>query len=166
MKRKSKERNYAVEEASVKKPETLDAFQVEKEFADILNYERKQRNHLLGDFAGESYKIPDNIMERLVELPKAYDVQKDNILYASTKLANFVLNFKVEFDISADYCTAKMSIIEIEQGIEEDIKHTTLIASIVEPYKFDFINEICKLWHIYNNRSEEHTSELQSLSNI
>ena len=126
-----------------------DAAKVEKEFYEIFNHQRKQRNNLLGDFVGDEYKISKEIQEQLIIVPKRFDNFDNNLAYASVKLNNFVLNFKVEFDIDESFCKAKFSIIEMEQGVVEDIKHTTLLDSVIEPYSFTFRDEVFKKWNIF-----------------
>lgn len=131
---------------SVKK---FDALQIEKEFSEILNYQRKQENNLLGVFVGNKYKISQQIMDQLVSLPKKFDRIENNVLYAATVLGEFVLNFKIEMEISPDFCKAKLFLIEIEQGVEEDLKHLTLLSEVVEPYMFEFRNYLCQKWNIF-----------------
>ncbi len=139
--------------------EKLDLFAIEKEFADILNYQRKQANNLLGIFDGEKYVIPDDIVKELIAIPKKFDRIEENVLYCATILGEFVLNFKVEMEIAPDFCTAKLYMIEIEHDIEEDIKHLTLLSEIVEPYMFEFRREVEKRWNIYYDNEELQKSE-------
>ncbi len=116
------------EEAKDKEIEKL-----QKEFTQLLYYQRKQKSCLLGDFAGGTYDITDqNIVQALMKLPKKYENQEGDSVYLSTKLDDFVLNFRVDLDISYSYCDARLWIIEIEQSADEDIKHTTQLDRVVD----------------------------------
>ncbi len=127
----------------------FDDAQIEKDFAEILQFQRKQANRLLGNFDAGEYVISQAVKEKLLALPKKFDRMEDGMMYCATLLGEFVLNFKVQLTIAADYCTAKLFLIEMEQGIVEDIKHLTLLAEAVEPYMFDFKKEICSRWNIF-----------------
>lgn len=147
-----KEKNFAVadnsQSISASKATNLDAKQVMQKFEAVVRVQRKQKNNLLGSFNGEKYEISDDMKEKLIALPKKFDRIEDNTLYCATVFDTFVLNFKIEMDISESYCTGKLFIIEIEQGIDEDIKHVTQLAEIVEPYKFEFRDELCQKWNV------------------
>ncbi len=133
----------------VSSSEKLDLVAIEKEFVEILNYQRKQENNLLGSFVEEKYAIPDNIVKELISIPKKFDHFEDNIMYCATVLGEFVLNFKIEMDISPDYCSAKLYIIETEMDVAENIKHVSLLSEIVDMYKFEFRKEVEESWNVY-----------------
>ena len=137
------------------------AVQVEKDFFDILKYQRKQANNLLGGFSGEKYTLSQEVIARLLQIPKKFDRIENNILYAATMLGEFVLNFKIEMDIQPDFCKAKLFLIEIERGLEEDIKHLSLLEELTEVYMFEFRNFLCNKWHIfYEDQPFEKDDEL------
>ena len=86
---------------------------VKEDFLEVLYYQTKQRDGLLGEFALDgTYSIKnEKILESLVSLPKVLQEKTDNIVYATTKVGKYFLNFKVELDISESYCSAKLFII-------------------------------------------------------
>ena len=146
MRRKKKEQNNFVEEEIQNE---FDEVKLEKEYESILNIQRKQRDHLLGNFSGGKYDIEnEDIRQKLISVPKIYENIEENIAYASIKLNQFVLNFKIEFLIEPTYCDAKLYIIEIEHDVEENIKHTTLLDSIVAPYTPTFREDVFKAWNV------------------
>ncbi len=145
-----KEKNYAVEQSTATNT-GLNEEQVLKNFEEILKLQRKQKNNLLGSFVNDKYEISDEIRNALILIPKKYDRVEDNVLYAAVVFDATVLNFKIEMNIEESYCDAKLSLIEIEQGIEEDVKHITVLDSVVEPYMFEFRNHLCEIWNVYYN---------------
>lgn len=138
-----------------------DQAKIEKQFAKMLNLQRKQADNLLGDFGENGYDISAEIKKQLVEVPKKFDRIENNIIYCATKLGEFVLNFKIEMDLSGMTSDAKLFIIEIEHGVEEDIKHTTLVDSLVEPYVLEFRKKVCEVWNVfYNDEMKEKNDAL------
>ena len=137
----------------VKKPPELDAKQVEQEYISILGYQIKQKNNLLGKFDGAlNYKISDEkILEALINIPKKFDEKKDNVVYASTVFDTLkvVLNFKIEFDINESFGKARLYLIEIQHGIEEDVKHITKLGEIEDVYTHWFREDVYKQWKVY-----------------
>ncbi len=123
---------------------------VKEDFLEVLYYQTKQRDGLLGEFALDgTYSIKnEKILESLVSLPKVLQEKTDNIVYATTKVGKYFLNFKVELDISESYCSAKLFIIEIEHKLDESIKHIQQLAEEVEIYSPLFTENIFKLWNI------------------
>lgn len=123
---------------------------VKEDFLEVLYYQTKQRDGLLGEFALDgTYSIKnEKILESLVSLPKVLQEKTDNIVYATTKVGKYFLNFKVELDISESYCSAKLFIIEIEHKLDESIKHIQQLAEEVEIYSPLFTENVFKLWNI------------------
>lgn len=161
MVRKKKPVKALAEENSVPQPSAtptqdavLDADKIEKEFFEIINFQRKSRNNLLGVFVEDRYEISNpELIEQLLDVPKKYEVQEDNVVRCSVKLSDFVLNFKIELEISESYCNAKLFIVEIEQEADESIKHITQLGEIVEPYSPEFVSNVLAQWHVYLNQS-------------
>lgn len=151
MRKRTKEKNACgVISGQPSQTINLEASDVLKDFLDILRYQSKQKNNLFGNFSADGkYKIEDeNILRELTLLPKKFEEKVDNVVYASSKLGTFVLNFKLVFEMSSSYCNASISLIEIEHTVEEDIKHVTFLDSIVEPYSPTFKEECYKQWKI------------------
>ena len=147
MGRKKKEQTNFVD--SQGKQTEFDEGQLIKEYDDILNLQRKQYDHLLGDFINGEYTIKnDEIRQKLILITKIYENTEGNVAYESIKLNQFVLNFKIEFLIEPTYCDAKLYLIEIEHGTDGNIKHTTLLDSIVMPYSPTFREEVFKAWNV------------------
>ncbi|MBE7075564.1 MAG: hypothetical protein E7375_00650 [Clostridiales bacterium] len=122
-----------------------------KDFFAVDFLQRKQENKLLGDFDAEgNYKIDDKkIIEQLHIVPKKFDNKEGDVVYMHTKLETFLLNYKIVFEISTSFCNAYLYLIEIEQGVEEDIKHVTLLDSVLDTYSPKFKEEVYKLWKVY-----------------
>ena len=60
---------------------------VEKDFFDILNYQRKQSNNLLGYFSSDgSYKISQELVAQLLLVPKKFDRFDNNLVYVASVL--------------------------------------------------------------------------------
>lgn len=123
--------------------------QIEREYADILNYQRKQRDNLLGNYATGEYALPDEIKAELLKIPKKFGEIEDNVAHVSTILGRFVLNFKIVFTIDPDICNAKLYIIEIEHDLDEDIKHETLLDEIEQEHSFEFRKIVFEKWNVY-----------------
>lgn len=155
MRRKNKNKSYLAttdkQAPAEKQPTNVDVKKVESDFLSVLRLQTKQRNGLLGNFSSDGkYKISDeNILKELLNIPKKFQEKQDNVVYASSKLAEFVLNFKVVFDISESFCKANIFLIEIESDVEEDIKHLTLLDSVEEIYSPKFKDEVFKKWNIF-----------------
>ena len=151
MRKKTKETMFGIVEGQKTVASNIDADKVKKEYLNVLLYQRKQRNNLLGEFFPDgSYKISNTkILEALIVLPKKFDDKNNNIVYASTKIDDVVLNFRIEFDISETYCNANLSIIEIENGVEEDVKHVTNLDSFVDVYSPKFKENVYSRWKVY-----------------
>lgn len=131
-------------------PKNLEASEVLKDYLDILRYQSKQRNNLLGQFSADGkYKVEDEkILQELKVVTKKFDEKVDNVVYAHSKIGNFVLNFKITFDISVSYCNANLALIEVENEPQEAIKHITLLDTLIEPYSPKFKENAYKLWNI------------------
>ena len=152
MGREKKVEKSGVTQQAPNQTPALDVQKLQKEYLSILLYQAKQRDNLLGQFSADgSYKISDEkILNVLAKLPKLFGEKTDNSIYASTKFSkvNVVLNFKVELDIQPSFCKAKLFLIEIEHGIEEDKKHLTQLGEIEDIYSPDFADKACLQWNI------------------
>jgi len=151
MGRKKKQGSAKVVAGAPAQPPALDPDKTRKEFEEIFNYQRKQRNNLLGVFgAGGTYKIENQeILKQLIEVPKKFDEKQDNVVRASAKLGTFVLNFKLEFEIKEDFCQAKLLLIETEHLTEENVKHITELASDINIYSPTYQQTIFQQWNVY-----------------
>lgn len=149
--RKKKTNSSHLTAEEPKKATTVDVKKVESDFKSVLCYQTKQRDNLLGEFSKDGkYKLADEKMiQELISVPKKFDEKVDNVVYASTKMDSFVLNFKIELDISESYCNATLFLIEVEHGVEKDIKHTTELANVVEIYSPKFKDNVYKIWNVY-----------------
>lgn len=152
---KKKKNNYAYQGMTDGvKPEAapMPPADVQKDYLNILYYQAKQRNNLLGEFSSDGkYAIKDEkILQELVLLPKKFDEKKDNVVYASTKIEDeIVLNFKLEFEMSESFCRGVLSIIETEQNVQENIKHVTKLDEYMDIYSPKFKEEMYKRWKVY-----------------
>ena len=139
MKTKKRKKSFGVVEGEFKTPQPSAEDKLIKDFTQLLYYQRKQKNNLLGDFADGKYDIRDeNILKALIKLPKKFENQEGDSIYVSSRLDDFVLNFRIDMDVSYSYCDARIWLIEIENGAEEDIKHLTQLDRIVEIYSQEF----------------------------
>ena len=151
MRKKMKENSFGIVEGQKDTVPTLNAEQVNNDFLKIKLYETKLKNNLLGEFLpnGE-YKITDEkIIAALINIPKKYSDKNESFVYASTIIDNVVLNFKIEMNISESYCNANLSIIEVEHGVEEDIKHVTRLDNFVDVYSPKFKENVYRRWKVY-----------------
>ena len=110
----------------------------------------KRENLLLGEYDSKGkYALTDDVlMQDLVSMPKVLQERVDNVVYAYTKYKGYNLNFRINLDISESYCSAEMFLIEIEHGLEEDIKHLTSLGNLVELYSPSFKENVYKVWNI------------------
>lgn len=161
MRKKSKEKKNKVGIIQNEPQEELetglpaDALELQERYAEVLNFERKQRSNLLGSFKGEEYGINDaRVLESLLSIAKKYEVQDDDTVYLSTKLGAFVLNYKIVLDVSYPLCSARLYLIEIEQGVE-DIKHLTELDRVDETYSANFRTKVLEKWHVYYEDEED-----------
>ncbi|MDE6583307.1 MAG: hypothetical protein K2K31_01490, partial [Clostridia bacterium] len=129
----------------------LDPVQVLKEYNEIANYQKVLANNLLGKYNDKNeYKISDEtILQALVEVPKQFQDKRDGIVYACAKVAGFVLNFKIVYDIAESFCNADLYLIETETSFDESIKHETHLGSFVEAYSPLFQENTYKEWGVY-----------------
>lgn len=141
-------------------PAPLDPAKALKDFFEITCYQRKQNNNLLGFFVEEKYQISKEFIEKLLELPKKFDHIEENVLYAASVMETFVLNFKIVMEIAPDFCKAQIFLIEIEQGVENDTKHLTLLDEFVEIYSLDFRQHFCDKWNIFYDDKQPDLGEL------
>lgn len=153
MRRKKTNEKMNLTQVGGEKPSNLDMQKIEKDFMEIIYRQKKQRNNLLGTFVGGQYKLDDEtILQKLIEIPKKVEETDKNVVYLSQKLNDFyVLNFKIELDISESYCTAKLFFFETENSFQENEKYTTLLDEQVAPYSPSFVQDMLKLWHAYYN---------------
>ena len=151
MRKKTKDATFGVVEGQGANVNDLEAEKIKKEYQSVLLYQTKQRNNLLGEFLPDgTYKISDaKILSSLISVPKKFDDKNNNIVYAATKIDDVVLNFKIELNMAETYCNANLSVIEIEQGIEQDIKHVTNLDSFVDVYSPKFKEDVYSRWKIY-----------------
>lgn len=187
--RKKKDVFYANAEepkTEAAKPEQapeVDVNKIKSEYLDVVFYQIKQRDGLLGDFSADGkYSISDeNTLKALLTLPKLLqDMNQENI-YASLKVGKYVLNFRVDLEMNESYCTAALKIIELEHRGEETIKHIQELDKVVEVYSPLFLDNILERWEIvreipvldkdnpiitYLSESEEGEIFLRELSEI
>ena len=152
-KSKNPEYEFGVVDGTKQPSAEIDPNKVKENYLEILYYQIKQKNGLLGNFdnAGK-YKISDpKIIESLLRVPKHFGEKVDNVIYASAKKGSVVLNFKVELDLNPDFSSATLYLIEIEHGIEEDVKHLTEIDKYLNIYSPTFRDEVFKEWKIWTD---------------
>ena len=115
-------------------PAQTNADAILRDFQKILYIKRKRNNDLLGGFNDTGdYKITDKlILKKLLEVPKKFGEKQDDVVYASAVYDTLVLNFKIVFEMSSEFCNAYLYFIEVENLAEEDIKHVTLLDTILE----------------------------------
>ncbi|MGN1201627.1 MAG: hypothetical protein ACI4R8_05195 [Candidatus Caccovivens sp.] len=154
--RKKKNASYIVAEEPKKQPNTTSTSDVKSDYFKILRYQSKLRDGLLGTFSSDGkYKISDEkILQELVVLPKQFDEKDDEVVYCSSKIGSHILNFKIILKIDSSYCSATLSLIEIEHKLDEDVKHITELANTVEPYSPAFKDNVFKLWKVYVEHDE------------
>ncbi len=123
---------------------------LKKEFLEVSLFQTKRENLLLGEYDSKGkYALTDDVlMQDLVSMPKVLQERVDNVVYAYTKYKGYNLNFRINLDISESYCSAEMFLIEIEHGLEEDIKHLTSLGNLVELYSPSFKENVYKVWNI------------------
>lgn len=122
-------------------------------YFEILNYQKKQKNGLLGEFdKNGNYSIKDDkILENLLLISKKFEDKQDNVVYASAKKGSFVLNFKIEFKIDLDFSSAELFLIETEAAAEENIKHVTKLDEYVAVSSATFKDDVFALWKIWKD---------------
>ncbi len=150
MRTKKKTKSFGVVEGEIKETQPSEEDKLIQDFTKFLYYQKKQRSNLLGDFADGEYDIRDErILKALLKLPKKFENQEGDSIYASTKLDDFVLNFRIDIDVSYSYCDARIWFIEIESDAIEDIKHTTQLDRVVEIYSQEFRQNTLDGWNVY-----------------
>lgn len=134
----------------------VDVEKVKNEYLKVFYYQTKIKDGLLGNFSVDGkYKITnEQILQDLVNIPKKFEDKDGDNYYASARVGNHVLNFRVTLDISESYCDAHLALIEVEHGLEEDIKHVTELGDIVEPYSPMFKQNVYKAWNIHLQEEE------------
>ena len=147
------QQNPPAENAKAEVKKEITPAQIEREYADVLNFQRKQRDNLLGNFTDGEYKIADEIKQELLRIPKLFGQFDGSSARVSTMLGRFVLNFRIDFAIDADICNAKIFFIEIEHDLEEDIKHETLLDEFEQPHTFAFQKIVFEKYHVYYDDS-------------
>lgn len=144
------------ENAKTEKAPEIDVKKVKSDYLDVLFFQIKQRDGLLGEFSADGkYSISDEkTLSELLILPKLLqDMNQENI-YASLKVGKYVLNFRVDLDMNESYCTAALKIIELEHRGEETIKHVQELDKVVEVYSPLFLDNILERWGIVKEISE------------
>ncbi len=152
--KKSKKADFefnAIESQPEKKVPIADAKTAKNDYLEILRHEKKQKNGLLGTFdTNGKYKISDeNIFQSLLNVPKKFQEKVDNIVYASAQKDNLIINFKIELDLNVDFSSATLYLIEIEHGVEEDVKHITELDHFLNVHSATFIDEAFKAWKVW-----------------
>lgn len=124
---------------------------VKTDFLKILRFQTKQQNNLLGAFLSDgSYQISEpRVLQELILIEKKFEEKQDNIIRASAKVDGIILNFKITTDISETYCNAKLELVEVEHGIDEDKIHLTELAYTVEMYSPKFQDNLFKIWNVF-----------------
>lgn len=161
-KQKTEDKFNAATAKPAEKPATepatpaVDVAKVKNEYLKVFYYQTKIKDGLLGTFSNDGkYKISnDQILQDLVNIPKKFEEKDGDNYYSSAKVGNHVLNFRVTLDISESYCNAHLALIEVEHGLEEDIKHVTELGDIVEPYSPKFKENVYKAWNIHLQEEE------------
>lgn len=141
----------AIENSPSPASANISSEKIKEDYLEILYYQTKQKNNLLGSYdSSGKYTIKDlNILKNLITVSKKFEDKTDNIVYASAKKDNFVLNFKIELDLNVDFSRATLYLIEIEHGLEQDKKHVTKIDEYLTINSATFKNEIFDAWHIW-----------------
>ncbi len=149
-KKRKNQSNLEAENAASKKAKDSEAEKVRGDFVQASLYQTKRGDLLLGEFSADGkYSLTDDkLLQELVTLPKVLQERVDNVAYAYTKYDGFNLNFRIDMDISESYCSAEIFLIEIEHGVEEDIKHLTSLGNFVEMYSPSFKDNVYKAWNI------------------
>ncbi len=134
----------------------VDVQKVKNEYLKVFYYQTKIKDGLLGTFSTDGkYKITnDQILQDLVNIPKKFEEKDGDNYYSSSRVGSHVLNFRVTLDISESYCNAHLALIEVEHGLDEDIKHVTELGDIVEPYSPKFKENVYKAWNIHLQEEE------------
>ena len=129
----------------------LDTSKFVKDYLEIFYRQKKQKDNLLGSFDSTGkYILKDPaILLALKDISKKFQSKEEDTVYLSSKLGEFVLNFKIVFEISTTFCNAYLYYFEIEHTLYEDIKHTTLLDSVLDVYSPKFKEEIYSLWKVY-----------------
>ncbi len=129
----------------------LDAGKVQNEYLKLYYLQKKRENLLLGDYSVDgSYKISDEkFLKELKEIPKKFEEKIDNVVYANAILGSYILRFKIEFNVKPDFCTSVLSFIEIEHGVEEDVKHVTILENNLDIYSPRYHEEMYAKWRVY-----------------
>lgn len=132
-------------------PVQTNADAILRDFQKILYIKRKRNNDLLGGFNDKGdYKITDKlILKKLLEVPKKFGEKQDDVVYASAVYDTLVLNFKIVFEMSPEFCNAYLYFIEVENLAEEDIKHVTLLDTILDVYSPTFKQKVYEEWRVY-----------------
>lgn len=128
--------------------------QAKENYLEILYYQVKQRNGLLGTFDNKGkYKIDDEkIRGCLLNVPKKFDEKVDNVIYASARKNSRIINFKVVFEEGLDFSVATLYLIEIEHGLEEDVKHLTELGKYENIQSPEFREKVFNEWKIWTEQ--------------
>lgn len=154
-KKKSREIDfeYYVVDGQKAGAQTLSLEQTKKDYLEVLYYQTKQRDGLLGEFdENGKYAIRDEkILQSLLLVPKKFEEKVENVVYASAQKNNIVLNFKIEFDLNVDYSSACLYLIEVEHGVEEDTKLLTKIDDYLSINTATFVQDVLKSWKVWKD---------------
>ncbi len=166
MKNKTEEQKNSATKPVENTTPQMDAAAILKEYDEIANYQKVLANHLLGKYDDKNeYKISDEtILQALIETPKQFQDKRDGIVYACAKVAGFVLNFKIVYDIAESFCNADLYLIETESSFDEIIKHETHLGSLVEVYSPLFQEHTYNEWSVY--KGEEIKDRNDKLYNV
>ena len=149
-KKRKNQSNIEAGTPAPEKPKDPNAEAVMGQFVQASLYQAKRGNLLLGEFSADGkYSLTDDkLLQDLVTLPKVLQERVDNVAYAFSKYNGYNLNFRIDMDVSESYCSAEIFLIEIEHGIDEDIKHLTSLGNFVEMYSPSFKDNVYKTWNI------------------
>ncbi|MBP3619445.1 MAG: hypothetical protein J6J24_02160 [Clostridia bacterium] len=138
-------------ESQAKSAESIDGEKLSKEYLDLLRFQTKQKNLLLGNFSADGkYALTDEkFLKELKAVPKKFQEKSGNVAYANAILGPYILRFKIEFDITESYCSSVLSFFEIEHGLEEDKKHITVLDKHLAIYSPTYNEEVYRLWKVY-----------------
>lgn len=122
-----------------------------KDYLRVLYDQIKYENKMVGDFSVYgTYKIKPEMVDFLIKEPKFFQERKGDVVYVTRVLENFILNFKITFNIVGQSQEAFLDIEERELRIDEDnIIHKTRLAEIVKVGHPDFVNYVYKEWNVW-----------------
>lgn len=129
----------------------IDSNPVLKDYLRVLYDQIKFENNMVGDFSVYgTYSVKPEMQKFLIEEIKFFQERKGDVVYVKRVLENFVLNFKITFNIIGSSQQAFLDLEEREVRIDkENITHTTRLAEIVKVGHPDFVNYVYKKWNVW-----------------